>query len=143
MIKTLKLHFLDSGLLASLRGVTEATLASGRKPFGAILESFVFAEITKLAGWADDEFQFSHYRNKDQNEVDLVIENAAGETVGVEIKAAASVNAADFLGLRKLAEARKRDFRCGVVLYDGDVLLPFRERLYAAPISSLWAASKG
>ena len=32
-------------------------------------------------------FSFSHYRDKDQDEVDIVIENETGELVGVEVKA--------------------------------------------------------
>lgn len=139
LVKTPKLHFLDSGLLASLLGVTEARIAAQRKPFGAILETFVFAEITKLIGWEDDEYQLFHYRDKDQNEVDVVIENAAGDVVGVEVKASATVTAGDFRGLRKLAEASGRRFRCGVVLHDGDAVLPFGERMYATPVAGLWA----
>ena len=141
LIKTPRLHFLDSGLVAVLLGVTEANLADRRKSFGAILESFVFAEISKLVGWASGECQLLHYRDKDQNEVDLVIEHASGETAGVEVKAAATVNAADFRGLRKLADACGSRFRCGLVLHDGNSVLPFGAHLYAAPVSSLWAAA--
>lgn len=139
LIKTPKLHFLDSGLLAVLLGVTEASLATRRQPWGGILESFVIAEIVKLTNWADDDYQLFHYRDKDQNEVDVVIENAIGEVVGIEVKAAATVNASDFKGLRKLADACGPRLRCGLVLYDGDTILPFGTQLYAAPIASLWA----
>lgn len=139
LIKTPKLHFLDSGLLASLRGITGANVADQRKAFGAILESFVFAEISKLAGWDGDEYRFSHYRDKSQNEVDLVIENAVGDIVGIEVKAAASAGSKDFNGLRKLAAACGNQFRCGMVLYDSDTTIPFGDRLFAVPLSSLWA----
>lgn len=98
-------------------------------------------KISKLVGWASGECQLLHYRDKDQNEVDLVIEHASGETAGVEVKAAATVNAADFRGLRKLADACGSRFRCGLVLHDGNSVLPFGAHLYAAPVSSLWAAS--
>ncbi|MGH8146222.1 MAG: ATP-binding protein [Rhodanobacteraceae bacterium] len=141
LIKTPKLHFLDSGLLASLLGITDTILATRPKQFGHLLEGFVFAELVKLTGSTDDEYLFSHYRDKDQNEVDVVIENGAGDTVGVEVKAAATVNATDFRGLRKLAHACGPCFRCGIILYDGDAVLPFGERLYAAPVSSLWGES--
>ncbi|TAN08376.1 MAG: ATP-binding protein [Rhodanobacteraceae bacterium] len=141
LIKTPKLHFLDSGLLAVLLGVTETNVATRRKAFGAILESFVFAEITKLVGWAADDYQLYHYRDKDQDEVDIVIESAAGDVVGVEVKAAATASATDFRGLHKLAGTCGRRFRCGIVLYDGDTTLPFGPELFAAPISNLWAAA--
>jgi len=139
LIKTPKLYFLDSGLLASLRGLTPARIAADRGPFGALLETFVLAETLKLASWSDDgPFEFFHFRDKEQNEVDVVIENADGQLIGLEVKAAASVNASDFGGLRKLAAAAGKRFVAGFVLYDHDTTVPFGDRLFAAPISSLW-----
>lgn len=68
-----------------------------------------------------------------------MLENPAGDVVGVE--ASATVTTADFAGLRKLAKAAGEDFRTGVLLYDGDEVLPFGDRLWAAPVSSLWASA--
>lgn len=79
----------------------------------------------------------SHYRDKDKNEVDIVVENEHGAIVGLEVKAAAMVGTADFKGLRKPADACAKDFRLGVVLYDGQHTVPFGDRMFAAPISSL------
>jgi len=50
----------------------------------------------------------------------------------------ATVVTADFRGLRKLAVASREAFRLGVVLYDGERIVPFGERLFAAPISCVW-----
>ncbi|MGE0005270.1 MAG: ATP-binding protein [Parvibaculaceae bacterium] len=139
LIKTPKLHFLDSGLLASLRDITPEQLRRDRGPFGAILESFVFTELLKLASWSDAaRFRFSHFRDKERNEVDIVIEDAHGRVVGVEVKASATVTAADFKGLKQLQAACGDKFACGLVLYDHDKTIPFGERLFAAPISVLW-----
>jgi hypothetical protein len=55
------------------------------------------------------------------------------------VKAAATVTVADFSGLRKLAEASGKRFALGLVLYDGDTVVPFGPNLFAAPISSLWS----
>lgn len=44
----------------------------------------------------------------------------------------------DFKGLRKLAEACGRDFKLGIVLYDGEQIVPFGERMVAAPVACLW-----
>ena len=52
-----------------------------------------------------------HYRDKDQDEVDLVIETGISALVGIEVKASATVNAGDFKGLRKLAEACDDNFK--------------------------------
>jgi predicted AAA+ superfamily ATPase len=138
LVKTPKMHFLDSGLLAAVLGVSAERIAQDRSVFGALLETFVFSEIAKQVGWDDRSFALYHYRDKDQDEVDLVIEADDGALVGIEIKAAATVTAGDFKGMRKLAVGGGRDFRLGVVLYDGEAVVPFGERLWAAPISCLW-----
>jgi hypothetical protein len=44
--------------------------------------------------------------------------------IGIEIKASASVKTSDFNGLRKLSSASK-NFKLGLVLYDGERALPF------------------
>lgn len=103
-----------------------------------MLEIFVFSEVLKQASWLGETCAVYHYRDKDQAEVDLVIEAGDGALIGIEVKASATVNAGDFKGLRKLADACGRDFRLGLVLYDGARAVPFGDRLVAAPIPCLW-----
>jgi uncharacterized protein len=138
IVKTPKLHFLDTGLLSVLLGANSERLAIDRSQFGAVLESFVISEIHKIASWSNIDVRFSHYRDKDQDEVDLIIENEVGSLVAVEVKASATVSAADFKGLRKVAAAAGSNFRLGVVLYDGETVVPFGHGLFAAPLSCLW-----
>jgi hypothetical protein len=137
-VKTPRLHFFDSGLLAAILGATPERIAADRSILGSLLETFVFAEVTKQIGWFDQPCALHHYRDKEQDEVDLIVESANGAVVGIEIKAAATVTAADFKGLRKLAGACGDDLKLGLVLYDSDQLVPFGERLFAAPVSCLW-----
>ena len=139
LVKTPKLHFLDSGLLATTLGATVARIAKDRVILGPLLEAFVFSEVLKQAEWFGEACTLHHYRDKDQDEVDIVVENHDGAVVGIEVKAAATVGASDFRGLRKLADACGDEFRLGVVLYDGEQVVPFGERLFAAPVSCLWA----
>jgi predicted AAA+ superfamily ATPase len=138
LVKTPKLHFLDSGLLAALRGSTATKLAADRTALGALLETFVLAELLKLVSWSGDDLEFFHFRDRDGNEVDIVLENSRGQVVGIEVKAAATVSRADFSGLHKLADACGERFTLGLVLYDHDTVVPFGERMFAAPISTLW-----
>jgi len=79
----------------------------------------------------------SHYRTRDQVEVDLVLERQR-QVVAIEVKASATVRSADFRGLRHLASRLGEDFVVGVVLYLGQDTLPFGERLRAMPVSALW-----
>lgn len=138
LVKTPKLHFVDTGLLAATRALTPQKVAQDRTPFGAVLESFVFNEIDRISEWSDRRLLFSHYRDKDGAEVDLVIEDEAGAVIGVEVKASASVDSSDFNGLRRLSAALGERFVQGLVLYDHDQVAPFGDRLWAAPISGLW-----
>lgn len=139
LIKTPKLHFLDTGLLAAARMETLDKLTTDRKAWGVVLESFVYSELLKQASWSDEQVSFFHYRDKDQVEVDIVAESAAGSVIGIEVKAAASVKSSDFRGLERLLAAASRGFKLGVVLYDGDQVIPFGDRLVAAPIPCLWS----
>ncbi len=139
LIKSPKLHFLDSGLLSAPRGMSAERIAGDRTPLGAILETFVVGECLKLASWSDERCSFSHFRDKDGNEVDLVVENRRGEIVGIEVKASATVTSADFSGLRKLAGACGSNFVQGIVLYDSDQVVSFGKNLLAVPLASLWA----
>jgi uncharacterized protein len=109
-----------------------------RSIFGPLLETFVFSETLKQATWLDQTCTLHHYRDKDLNEVDIVVEGEDGSVVGIDVKAAATVRAGDFKGLRKLAAASGDAFRLGIVLYDGESTVPFGDRLFAAPVGCLW-----
>jgi uncharacterized protein len=138
LVKTPKLHFIDSGLLAVTVGATEERVAKDRSILGPLLETFLVSEVMKQASWLDETCRLHYYRDKDQDEVDIVVESESGAIVGLEIKAGATVNAGDFRGLRKLSEASGDNFKLGLVLYDSENTFPFGERMFAAPISTLW-----
>jgi predicted AAA+ superfamily ATPase len=142
IVKTPKLHFLDSGLLAASRGLTFERVRRDRTVFGALLEGFVSAELMKLMSWSDLRLMAYHFRDQERREVDMVLERDDGMVVGIEVKASATVTAGDFAGLKLLAAACKGKFAFGVVLYDGDVTVPFGDRLAATPVSSLWAGRR-
>jgi len=141
LTKSPKLHFLDAGLLAAMRDVSPDVVRKDKTSFGAILETFVFSELRKIATWSEQRCTFSHFRDKDKNEVDIVLENRRGEVVGIEVKSSATVSAGDFSGMRKLADACGKKFVQGMVLYDHDQVVPFGENMFAAPLSCLWGRS--
>ncbi|MDD9807880.1 MAG: ATP-binding protein [Gammaproteobacteria bacterium] len=138
IVKTPKLHLGDTGLACALLGVDAAALMADRPLFGQLLETFVFQELRRQASWQDAALAFFHYRDKDKVEVDIVIERGARVLAGVEVKAAATVTAADFRGLRKLKRATGKRFAGGAVLYNGEISASFGGGLYAVPIRALW-----
>lgn len=138
LIKTHKLHLADTGVACALLGLDAESLSADRGTLGHLLETFVYQELRRQASWRDDDIRFHHFRDKDGAEVDLVLERGGRELAGVEVKAAATVTASDFRGLRKLREAAGRRFSAGVVLYDGEASVGFGEGLFAVPIRALW-----
>ena len=140
-IKSPKLYILDSGLLAFLIGANERRIAQDGPLAGAMLESFVAMELLRQADWSEEPVRLFHYRDKQQREVDVILERHSGELVGIEVKAAATPTSADFAGLRYLREKLGKRFKGGIVLYLGSDTLPFGERLAAVPLQGLWAGS--
>ncbi len=138
IVRTPKLHFLDSGLLASARGLTFDRVKANRETFGALLESFVFSEVLKLMTSSDLRLTPHHFRDREMREVDIVLERDDGMIAGIEVKASATVRSSDFAGLQALAEPSGNRFVFGVVLYDNTDVVPFGDRLVAAPLSCLW-----
>ncbi len=138
IVKTPKLHFLDSCLLAVSCGLTFDRVKADRNAFGALLESFVFSEIRKLMTGSDLRLAPYHFRDQSMREVDLVFERDDGAIAGVEVKASATVSPADFAGMRTLAEACGDRFAYGAVLYDSGTVIGFGEKFAAVPISWLW-----
>jgi predicted AAA+ superfamily ATPase len=138
VVKSAKLQFIDSGLLGTLLDLSGDEVQKDRTRFGSVLETFVFSELLKHTTTAEGEYRLMYYRDADKVEVDVVIENAAGQLVGVEVKAAATVKEADLRGLKKLASLAGKNFKMGVLLYDGDETFPLGEGIWAAPVSTLW-----
>jgi uncharacterized protein len=138
LVKTPKLHLGDTGLACALLGADAAALAADRPLLGQLLETFALQELRRQASWNAEPMTFFHFRDKDGGEVDIVIERGARSLAGVEVKAAASVTAADFRGLRKLKDAAGKRFAAGVVLYDGEASVSFGDGMFAVPFRYLW-----
>ena len=71
----------------------------------------------------------------------MVLEHTSAAVIGLEVKAAETVRAEDFRGLRHLANRLGDRFRAGIVLYAGEQQLSFGDRLSALPISALWTTA--
>lgn len=127
----------DSGLLAHLLRIDEASNVVSDVDLGILVETFVGTELLKYCSWADPGYALSYWRNATGAEVDYVLQDPAGRVVAIEVKAATSVTADDFKHLRVFAE-RERNVQRAVVLYAGMRTLPFGEQFYAVPISALW-----
>ncbi|MFC4060834.1 ATP-binding protein [Planomonospora corallina] len=135
-VATPKVTFVDTGLAAHLAGpLTDVSI-------GGLMENFVLGEITRQLSWSDAYARIHHYRDRDQHEVDGVIEDNAGRIIGIEVKAAETVRSHDFKGLRLLRDRLGSRFLAGFVLYCGSQSLPFGDDLACLPISALWTTPR-
>lgn len=139
LIKTPKIHLVDSGLAATLAKLNPDGWLTQSSAFGHLLESFVLQQVICQADALDEDLRLTHYRDKDKVEVDIVIERGQ-EVWGVEVKKAASVDTGkDGAGLRRLAERAGKDFRGGALMYGGNHVLPIGvDKCFACPVNELW-----
>jgi predicted AAA+ superfamily ATPase len=140
MVKAPKIILGDTGFAAHLLGLDRATLAEDPTMAGRLLENFVAMELTKQLGWSETKATLHHYRTHDQQEVDFILESAAGKVVGIEAKKTASPTVDDFKGLKRLATDLGRRFHRGVLLHGGESTAAFGSNLHALPVSALWQA---
>lgn len=135
-----KLQTIDTGLACSLLGIKNEEQLLNSPHYGGLLENLIYMELLKQNSWSEEKVELLHFRDKYQNEVDIVLERDNHQIIGVEIKASATVNIHDFKGLIKLAEFNPSKFQYGVIFYSGKELLPFYQneiKLFALPISLL------
>ena len=137
-ISTPKLIVTDSGLGGRLIGMSDERAKDPTAPVGPLLENFAIGEVARQLTWAEEPVQLFHYRDRDQVEVDMVLEHADGTVIGIEVKSAESVRTDDFRGLSHLARRLGDRFRAGIVLYAGEQQLSFGDKLTALPMAALW-----
>ncbi|MHB8810933.1 MAG: ATP-binding protein [Desulfobulbaceae bacterium] len=133
-----KVQFVDTGLACHLLGLQSEQALLQSQFYGGLLENYVFMECYKHVSWAIEQVSLYHFRDKHQNEVDLVLEKSDANIIGIEIKASATVREVDFRGLVKLSDYAGRHFEKGVLFYTGSELLPFKfggKHFYAIPLS--------
>lgn len=104
-----------------------------------MLETFVVGELRKQVSWADPRISLYHYRTAGGSEVDVLLEKPDGSVVGVEVKAGATVSPSDFTALKELRDQLGKKFIVGIVLYTGDQMVPFGDKLWLVPLPALWA----
>lgn len=101
LVKSPKGLVTDTGLAAELVGAREEGGGPAEAARGGLVETFVAMELEKQRAWASRRVTLHHFRTGSGREVDVVVEDAAGALVGVEVKAASSVGGGDFGGLRR------------------------------------------
>ena len=133
MTKLPKIYFMDTGIICYLSGwLTPETLERGGRS-GEILETFVIAEIIKTYLHNGRRPRVSFYRDKDQREIDLIIE-ANGKVYPIEIKKKNNPISSDIRHFSVL-EDNKLDVGEGAVICCANSHRPLTERVNIIPVS--------
>lgn len=138
LMKTPKLYFTDTGLLAYLQNLTSEKIKFEPTGAGQLMENFVVGEIKKQAGWNETRVEMFHFRTSTDHEVDIVLELPSGGIVGIEIKTRAQIGGDAFKGLKVLEAETGEKFKRGIVLYAGEKAVAFDRKMYAVPVQRLW-----
>lgn len=141
VVKMPLLHFLDTGLAAYLLKWGNPEVLERGAMAGAFFESYVFSEIYKSYLNAGKEPPLFYYRDKDQNEIDLLLYQN-GTLSPIEIKKAASPAKSAIKNFRalepvthdsRLDKALKVDIGTGSVICMASDLLPVDEKNWYVP----------
>ncbi|MZQ96266.1 MAG: DUF4143 domain-containing protein [Acidaminobacter sp.] len=132
IIKAPNMYFMDTGLCAYLTRWTSSEALEVSAMSGAFFETFVVSEIIKSYLNAGKRPPVFYYRDSDQKEIDLIIEEN-GRLYPIEIKK--SSNPQKSAG-RHFSILEKTGLECGMgnVVCMADDLLPITREVWAVPV---------
>lgn len=131
-IKTPKMYFFDTGLVAYLTKYSSPEILMNGAINGAILENYVVAELIKTYRNCAKEPLLHYYRDKEANEIDLVMEND-GELHPIEIKKTASP-ASELASAFKILDKSSMPRGAGAILCMRNELSAISRDLFIVPI---------
>ncbi|HRE88325.1 MAG TPA: ATP-binding protein [Myxococcota bacterium] len=86
LVKTPKVFLCDTGLAARLQGWTTPEQLSASPQVGALFENQVLLEVMKARDHHGLPWSIHHWRTRDGEEVDLIVESTPGRRVALECK---------------------------------------------------------
>ncbi|MBS1942040.1 MAG: ATP-binding protein [Bacteroidetes bacterium] len=138
LVKATKVHLNDPGFTTWLCGLRTAEEVLASPLFGPLLESFVVAELRRMATWSGLSLSLYHFRNSSGREVDIVLEDPKGRVVGIEVKSATAIGTSDLAGLKQLRSLAGKKWVRGMILHPFHGLTPFDKDVHGVPLSALW-----
>ena len=131
-VKTPKLYFFDTGLVAYLTRYSSPEILMNGAINGAILENYVVAEIRKTYHNSAKDCLMHYYRDRDAREIDLVIESD-GLLHPLEIKKSANPGT-ELTGVFKLLDRGTVPRGAGAVLCLRETLSAIDRDTFMIPI---------
>jgi len=142
VVKRPKLFAADTGLAAAITGKDERALLRQNDPaLGGLVESFVIGELAKQLTWSGTAARLYHYRDRDGDEADAIIEASDGRVLAIEVKASSVPRIGDAGSIARLRDRLDRvgdEFVVGVVFHTGDQRVKLGDRIIGLPIADIW-----
>jgi predicted AAA+ superfamily ATPase len=142
-VKSKKIYFTDTNFLCfTMRRDISDVYEKDPTLMGHLFENFIATEIMKNTSELPGKYFVSHFNpvRDDGNETDFVIENDKGESVAIDVKLNSTLSDKDFKNLELCRDTIGNKFKKGIVLYTGEELVPFGDKLWAMPVNYLWDA---
>jgi len=138
--KQTKLYVTDSGLMASILRWRKEQVELDPDRSGKLVETLMFNELAAQIDASNGMYELFHYRDREQREIDFLIEREDHALLGIEVKTGSVISAADFKHLKWFKDniAQERPF-VGIVLYSGEFAGSMGKDLWALPFGALWS----
>jgi uncharacterized protein len=120
LVKTPKVHFVDTGLACHLLGIERAAALKTSTFRGPLFEGFVASEIAKLQVNGGSRPEIYYFRDQQGLEVDFVVPLKSQRLALIEAKATRTPTPAMAQPLRRLAGAITAHPTTAVLVYDGN-----------------------
>jgi len=135
-----KFYAADSGIMTSILGWEPKEVIMNNDRSGKLIETFIFQELAAQID-IDNKYNLYQYRDRQDREIDFLVEREDGAILGIEVKAGHSVSIDDFKAQFWFEEniLKNKKSYIGIVLYSGDRTVPFKENMLAVPTAALWS----
>jgi len=141
LVKTPKVYLGDTGMACHLAVADTWKVLERQGREGAVVETWVAAELRKLIAATDPRIQLWYWRPHAGREVDFLIER--GEAlVAVEVKWTQRITSGDTAGLQQCAEDLRGRVRMSLLLYPGTEVLALDRHTVAVPFNIFFGVAK-
>jgi uncharacterized protein len=134
LVKTPKLYFNDTGMAAHLMVNEDWDVLERQGRAGALVETWVAAELRKLAALAEKRTEAFFWRPHQGKEVDFILARV-DRLAALEVKWTRQVTESDLAGIENCRRDLGKQLGLSVVLHSGDTALAFNDHVAAVPLA--------
>ena len=117
--KAPKFYLFDRGVQRVLLKAGSTPLRKGSYEYGQAFEHFILTEVFRLNAYYEKKLRFSYLKDKDGNEIDLIIQTPKGKEFLIEIKSTERTTKEDGRKLEKFSKIWDRP--CGAQVWSNDL----------------------